>query len=59
MTEAEKTDADLEALLTAWKSATPEAQRIFAETHFCLDAWPAAEGLRECDAFNRSRWSRK
>jgi hypothetical protein len=47
-TEPSKTDADLERLLAAWKSATPEARRIFAETHFNpLDGWPAAKGIRE------------
>jgi hypothetical protein len=42
MTEAEKTD----------RSATPEARRVFAETHFAMDGWPSATPIRE----NVMRW---
>jgi hypothetical protein len=55
-----KTDVDLERLLALWATVTPEAKRVFAETHFNqLDGWPAAEGIRECDAFHGAKWSRK
>ena len=52
-----KTDRDLEALTALWNSATPEAKRAFAETHFAMDGWPSAVPIRECDAFYGARWS--
>jgi hypothetical protein len=54
-----KTDDDLERLRAVWAQATPEARRVFAEVHFAMDGWPAAEGIRECDAFHGAKWSRK
>jgi hypothetical protein len=55
-----KTDLDLERLQALWDSATPEAKRAFAEAHFnVLDGWPAAQSIRECDAFHGARWTRK
>jgi hypothetical protein len=54
-----KTDLDLERLQAAWDAATAEAKRIFAEVNFAMDGWPSAEGIRECDAFNSARWTRK
>jgi hypothetical protein len=54
-----KTDDDLERLQALWDSATPEAKRVFAETHFAMDGWPSAQGIRECDAMDGKRWSRK
>ena len=54
-----KTDLDLERLAALWNSATFEARRAFAETHFnVLDGWPSAQPIRECDAFS-PKWGRK
>ena len=55
-----KTDLDLERLQAAWDSASPEARRGFAETHFnVLDGWPRAAALAEDEAMDGARWGRK
>jgi hypothetical protein len=54
-----KTDVDLERLTVAWEQATPEAKRVFAEVHFAMDGWPSAQGIRECDVLNGTKWSKK
>jgi hypothetical protein len=60
VTDAEKTDNDLERLLAAWKSATPEARRIFAEVHFAMDGWPSAQPIFSDDeAMDGAKSSRK
>jgi hypothetical protein len=60
MTDTEQIGRDLEKLHDLWATVTPEARRIFAEAHFNpLDGWPAAEGIRECDAFHGPQWSKK
>jgi hypothetical protein len=53
-----KTDLDLERLQAVWDGASPEAKRVFAETHFALDGWPTAQPIRDCDAYS-SKWGRK
>ena len=54
-----KTDDDLERLTAVWEQATPEAKRIFAEVNFAMDGWPSATPIRECDAMDGKRWSKK
>jgi hypothetical protein len=55
-----KIDLDLERLQAAWDAATPEARRVLAEAHFnVFDGWPSATPIRQCDAMDDKRWSRK